>query len=114
MTDADPREQIALLETRIEELAETIEHCRKLILISKIAIAVGALMLAGFALGMAGSSPMPLLLAIIGILGGVVVFGSNTTTAETALADLKSAEARRAELIGLIELHVVSNNVTLH
>jgi hypothetical protein len=101
------REQIEQLEARIEELAATIEHCRKLILIAKIAMAVGALLLAAFTLGFAGSSPMPLLLAIIGILGGVVVFGSNTTTAENALADMKAAEAHRAELIGTIELHLV-------
>ena len=109
MADADPREQIALLEARIEELAEAIERCRKLILVSKVAMAVGALLLSGVALGVAGSSPMPPLLAIIGILGGVVVFGSNTTTAERATDDLRAAEAQRAELIGMIELQVVGD-----
>jgi xanthosine utilization system XapX-like protein len=109
MTDADPREQIALLEARIEALAETTEHCQKLILVSKIAMAVGALLLAGFAFGVVGSSPMPLLLAIIGILGGVVVFGANTSTAESAMADMQAAESHRAELIGMIELQVVES-----
>jgi hypothetical protein len=114
MADTDPRDQIELLEGRIEDLAETIERCRKLILVSKVAMAAGAVLLAAVTLGAFGSNPLALILAITGLLGGVVVLGSNTTTAEAALADLKAAEARRAELIGMIELHVVGGRLGLH
>lgn len=109
MDEVDPREEISNLEAKIEELAETVEHCRKLIILSKVALALGALSLAGFMLGVLGDGPVPLVLGIIGILGGVVLLGSNTTTAETALHDMKAAEARRAELISSIDLRVVTN-----
>src|SRR5262249_39476793 len=109
MDEVDPREEIATLEARIEELAETIERCRKLIVLSKIALAVGVVLFGGFLLGVLGSELLPFVLGIIAILGGVVVLGSNTTTAESALADMKAAEARRAELIGTIKLRVVTN-----
>jgi hypothetical protein len=38
--DGDPRDQIARLESRVEELADAMERCRKIRLISRIAIAV--------------------------------------------------------------------------
>ena len=44
MTDADPHEQIAQLETQIESLAETVEGCRKIMLVAKVAIAGGAIL----------------------------------------------------------------------
>ena len=117
MDEDDPREEISDLEAMIEELAETIEHCRKLILLSKGALAFGALALGGFILGLLGDGAVPLVLGIIGILGGVVVLGSNMTTAETASEEMKAAEARRAALIGTIELRIVTNGSgrrTLH
>jgi len=114
MADAELHDQIELLEGRIEDLAETIERCRKLILVSKVAMAAGAILLAAVTLGAFGSSPLALILAITGILGGVVVLGSNTTTAEAARADLTAAEVRRGELIGMIELHVVGDRATRH
>jgi hypothetical protein len=109
MDESDPREEISDLEAKIEELAETVEHCRKLIIISKMALALGVLSLAGFMLGLLGDGPVPLVLGIIGILGGFVLLGSNTTTSETALEEMKAAEARRAQLISTIDLRVVTN-----
>src|SRR5437016_3893386 len=43
----DPHEDILRLESEIEKLAETLEGCRKIILISKIAMAAGAVALLG-------------------------------------------------------------------
>jgi hypothetical protein len=40
------------------------------------------------------------------VIGGIVVFGSNTSTSKQAAA-LKAAEAHRAELIGMIDLRPV-------
>ncbi len=117
MDEDDPREEISDLEAKIEELAETIEHCRKLIVLAKGALVLGALALGGFMLGVLGDSPLPLVIGIIGVLGGVVLLGSNMTTADTALEEMKAAEARRAALIGTIDLRVVTNGAgrrTLH
>ena len=45
MHDGDLREQILDLEARIEKLAEEIESCRKIILISKAFTAVGGILI---------------------------------------------------------------------
>ena len=42
--------------------------------------------------------------------GGVVLFGSNNSTSEQTTAALRAAEAERAELIGQMDLRVVSDS----
>ena len=42
MDDDDPRDDISRLEARIEELADKIERCRKIMLAARGAIAVAA------------------------------------------------------------------------
>jgi hypothetical protein len=105
--DADLHEEIVRLEAEIEKLAETIESCRKLVLISKGAMAVAAILIAAALLGAITLDPAVLIGAFGVVLGGVVVFGSNTSTLEQALAATKAAELRRSELIGQIDLRVV-------
>ncbi len=105
----DLREQIGELEVRIEDLAETIERCRKLILISKAAIAVGSISILAIVLGAITADPLALVGAITAVIGGVVLFGSNTSTSEQAAAALQAAEARRAELINDLDLRVVGD-----
>jgi hypothetical protein len=45
--------------------------------------------------------------ALAVVIGGIVVFGSNTSTSKQAAVDIKAAEALRAELIGNIDLRLV-------
>src|SRR5215831_8361353 len=81
--DGDLLEQILHIEAHIEELTDIIEGCRKIILISKVAIAA--------------------------VIGGTVVFGSNTSTLKQTLTDMKAAEAHRTELISRMDLKVVGD-----
>jgi hypothetical protein len=107
MTDPDPTDEIANIEARIEALAEVAESCRKFILASKIAIAVGVALLLLVVLGLFGAGLTAALGAIALMLGGVVLLGSNTETLRQTEAAISGAEARRSALIGSIDLRVV-------
>ena len=97
--DADPREEILRLEDEIESLAVTIERCRKVDLVSKLAIAGGALTLLGTAFGLLRTDELVLVCAFTAAIGGIVGYGSNLSTSRQATAELRVAEARRAQLI---------------
>lgn len=105
--DGDPRDQIARLESRLEELAEALARCRKIKLISQIAIAGGGIWLLAVTIGVIGFDPMAMVAAISGVIGGTVMYGSNTTTSREIDAAMAEAEARRTKLIGGLELRVV-------
>jgi hypothetical protein len=113
-TELDPRDEIVQLEARIEQLAAKIESCRRFILPSRIAIAVGGVLLVAMMFRVIPFDAMLMILSIAAVLGGFVLLGSNSTTAKEAAAQLAAADARRAALIGLIELQPVSEGPTLH
>jgi hypothetical protein len=46
--------------------------------------------------------------AIAIIIGGVVVFGSNSSTSKQTMVAMKAAETQRAKLIDMIDLRAVS------
>jgi hypothetical protein len=107
MTDGDLRDQIARLEADIEQLAEGINRCRKAMLLSKMAIAAGAIFILAYFLGPIMFDPTIMIGALAAIIGGVVVLGSNSSTAKQTMAAMKDAEACKAELIGMIDLRTV-------
>lgn len=104
MADGDLRDQIARIESDIEQLAEGLERCRKAMLFAKIAMIAGGIFILAYFLGAIAFDPAILIGALAAIIGGVVVFGSNSTTSKQIMAALKAAEIRRAELIDLIDL----------
>jgi hypothetical protein len=106
-TGDDPRDQIAYLEARLEELADAWARCRKIRLISQIAIAAGGVWMLAVAIGVLGVDPMAMMAAISGVIGGTVVYGSNRTTWREIDAAINDAEAKRAALIGRLKLRVV-------
>jgi hypothetical protein len=112
--DSDPHDEIERIEARIDELSAKLESCRKFILAARIALAGGAILLVAILLGAIGFDPRLLLVSIAAVLGGIVLWGSNQSTANEAAADLAKAEADRAALIGLLHLHVVTERPTLH
>jgi hypothetical protein len=105
--DTGPRDEIVRLEAEIEQLAKTIESCRKLILIAKGVMAVAGVLIVAGVLGLVMLDPAVLIGAFGIVLGGLVVFGSNTSTLDQAKAATNVAELRRSELIGKIDLRVV-------
>jgi hypothetical protein len=105
--DGDPRHQIARLESQLEELAEATARCRKIKLISQIVIAGGGIWLVAATIGIISFYPGALVAAIAGVIGGTVMYGSNTTTAQEIDAAAKQAEAQRTALIERLDLRVV-------
>jgi hypothetical protein len=109
MAEDTPIDEISQIEARLEELAEVSERCRKIILVSKAAIAGGAAMLLVMMLGLSGSSPAAALGSIAVVLGGIVSLGSNVSTLRHTLAAISDAEALRSDLISRIDLRLVGS-----
>ena len=106
--DDDPHDDIERLEAQIDELAARLASCRKFILVSRIAILAGAVLLVALPLGLIRFDPTVMLAAIAAVLGGIVGWGSNRSTAQEAAAELAALEADRKALIGNIDLRVVT------
>lgn len=98
---------IEKLEARIEALAEEANACRKLILASRVALILGFVWLVAALIGFMRMDALQLVTIFTLIIGGIVFYGSNTSTLEEKLALLRETEAKRAELIGAIKLRVV-------
>jgi hypothetical protein len=110
VTDEDNlTDEISRIETQLEELAEVSERCRKIILISKVAIAGGVSLLLFAMLGFFGSNQVAAIGSIAVVLGGIVSLGSNASTLQETMAAMSAAEALRSSLISRIDLRVVGD-----
>jgi hypothetical protein len=107
--DDEPREQISKLEVQIEELSDALEWCRKMGLASKVAMGLGGILMAATTLRVITFDPMVMIAGLAALLGGVVVFGSNTSTANQLSESMRSAEAQRAALIGQLDIRLVED-----
>ena len=109
MEEDEPIDDISRLETRIEELAAVCERCRKIILVSKVAIASGIAFLLVIMFGLFGPSQAAAIGSIAMVLGGIVSLGSNVSTLRQTTDAINAAEALRSDLIGRIDLQVVGD-----
>ena len=103
----DPHEEIVRLEEHTEELAAKIESCRKFILAARIAVAGGGVVLAALLVGVIRSDLGLMAAAVSLLLGGIVVWGSNDSTAKQATKELATAESERSALIEKINPRVI-------
>ena len=108
------RDEIIRLETQIDELAAKIENCRKFILAGRIAVVLGGAALVAMLLGILRPDPSIMGLAAAAVLGGIVVAGSNRSTAKEASNELSANEVKRAQLISQLALQTVSERQGLH
>ncbi len=112
----DPiRDEIARLEDRIETLTGERERCRKIALAARLLASAGAVWILLVLVTILPFDASTFLAAVAAALGGAVLMGSNKTTWEQTEAALREAEAKRAELIGRIDLRLVGDeHPTLH
>ena len=111
LTDEDnPIGEISRIEAQLEELAEISERCRKMILVSKWAIAGGVILPLLMMLGLFGSNQVAAIGSIAAVLGGIVSLGSNVSTLRQTMAAMNAAELLRSDLISRIDLRVVGDN----
>lgn len=107
MQDPELTDEISDLEARIEELSASLERSRKVILASQLAMLIGTNWIVSALFGLLDSAPAATIVAVSAIIGGLVLFGSTTATVKQLLAAMEDAEARRAELIGQLDLRTV-------
>jgi len=107
MSDGDLSDQIARIEAEIEQLAQTLEGCRKAMALSRVAIAVGGIWIVVYFLGVIRFDPALMVGAIAAIIGGIVILGSNSSTSRQNMAAMTVAETQRAKLIDVINPRAV-------
>jgi glutamate 5-kinase len=110
MAQDDPINEISLIEARLEDLAEVAERCRKIILVSKAAIAIGFAVLLVMMLGPFPSNQVAAIGSIAAVLGGIVSLGSNVSTLRQTMAAMSAAELLRSDMIDRIDLRVVGDS----
>jgi hypothetical protein len=109
MDEDNPGDEISRIETQLDELAGVSERCRKIIVVSKAAIAGGTAVLLAAVLGLFGSNPVTALGSIAVVIGAIVSLGSNVSTLRETMAAISAAEIRRSDLIGRIDLRLVGD-----
>jgi hypothetical protein len=112
-TESDPYEQIARLETEIEALGDSAARCAKIAVGARIAIGAGCVLFAAMLTGLLYPDALRLLIAAILAMGGIVLFGSNRTTAQQIATRISNAERLRGQLIGELELTLVPESSRL-
>ena len=103
----DLQRQIADLEVEIERLSSVADRCRKIIVASKAAAAVGSLLLLAMLFGLLRFDPMVFVAAMTAALAGIALLGTNASTHDELITKMQEHEARRRELIDAIGLRVV-------
>ena len=105
----DLHDGIADLEAEIADLAASAEQCRKTMAVAKFGIAAGGMLLPLILLGFLRFGPVGLLASITAVVGGIVLCGSTKSTRDGLLTEVRSLEARRAEMIDGLGLHTVGS-----
>ena len=109
MLNDELQEQIEDIEARIESLAETAEGCRKWILLSKVAAAIGGILLSANVMRLISLDLPTMLFAIAMVLAGIVWGGANLSTLRRSDAEKRAAERLRTQMIDEADLPFIGS-----
>src|SRR5260370_35331360 len=99
MDEDNPIDEISRIEARLDELAEVSERCRKIILVSKAAIAGGVALLLVTMLGLFGSNQVTAIGSIAVVIGGMLSLGCNVLPLRGTMAARVAREVSRSDVI---------------
>jgi hypothetical protein len=112
--DVDPHDEVVRLEALIEELAAKVKNCRKFILASRIATWGGGIVLFAMLVAAIRFDLGIMAAAVSALFGGIVVWGSNRSTANEAANEMAVAEADRTALITMINPRAIPQAHAAH
>lgn len=107
MDDSNAHDKIARIEIDLEKLADTLDRCRKAMLLAKVAIVAGALWMLAASIGIVRFDSAAALGGIAAVIGGIVVYGTNSSTSKQTREAMKAAERDRSDLIDMINPRAV-------
>jgi hypothetical protein len=99
-----PSEQIEQLETRIDELRDSIQRSRRLVTAGRACVGVGLALLLGLLVGLLGFTPARMVAAIVLAVGGFVLSGSSRSSTDELERTLKRTEQERSAAIDALDL----------
>ncbi len=105
MSEAEPTpaEQIERLEAQIDELRESLQRSRRLVVAGRAGAFAGAALLICLMLGLATFTPVRLIAGITVALGGLVLMGSSVGSTKQLELSLKQMEDERNAAIDALE-----------
>ena len=95
-------------EIEIGNLADAAERCRKVMLVTRMGIAFGALIIVAGVVGLIRLSPTVFVMGIAATVGGIALFGSTRSTREQLLTTIGERETLRATIIDGLDLRSAS------
>ncbi len=105
MSEAEPTpaEQIERLEAQIDELRESLQRSRRLVVAGRAGAFAGAALLICLMLGLATVTPVRMIVGIAVGLGGLVLMGSSVGSTKQLELSLKQTEDERNAAIDALE-----------
>jgi len=103
-SDERPAERIEQLEIRIEELRDSIQRSRRLILAGRTCAVIGPTLLVCVMLGLIDFTPVRMIVGLALAIGGVVLTGSSRASTQQLEFLLKQTEKERSAAIDGLEL----------
>ena len=106
----DLHQQIADLETEIDDLSEAAERCRKSMIVARAAIIAGVLLVGASLAGLVQTDALVLVIGIAATLAGIGLLGSSRGSLEHITGKIRASKARRDGIIDGMSLQSVQDS----